>query len=82
MWRRLGRRTSGDARAAVQLLERARSFDGGCALTLLHLAATVANLGGDDQARVASEIASEALRYHRRLTPHLEHRLARVNARR
>jgi Tetratricopeptide repeat len=76
--RGLQRRRAGDARAALRFFERARSYDGGCALTLLHLATEVSRLSGDANANRAASIAAEALSYRLRLTPHTEHRLARV----
>ena len=68
----------GEFGVALKLLEQARSHDGGCPLTLLHLAVLTANLGGEANERRAFHIVREALAYKNRLTPSVEHRLARV----
>lgn len=75
--RGLERRKAGDARGALGYFERARSHDGGCALTLLHLAIEIQRLGSAHATR-ASETALEALSIPHRLTPHTDHRIARV----
>ena len=75
-----GRRriADGDPRGGLRLLTEARSHDGGCALTLLALASSAANQGGDAAANQAMRTLNEALHLRHRLTPRSEHRLARA----
>ncbi|MCA8955507.1 MAG: hypothetical protein KDC87_05500 [Planctomycetes bacterium] len=76
--RGLGQLMDGKVAAAQGLLRQAREHDGACPVTLLHLAATLANRPTAADRTEAARIAREAIGYADRLTPVVGHQLART----
>ncbi len=69
---------AGRSTAAIRLFQQARRHDAASPVTLLHLAASLANRMDTPSQRQAQSTASEALEYQSRLTLGTQHRLARI----
>jgi tetratricopeptide (TPR) repeat protein len=69
---------AGRSMPAIRLFQQARRHDAASPVTLLHLAASLANRMDSPSQRQAQKTAVEALEYQSRLTLGTQHRLARI----